>query len=187
MGILELLIKDFQAQGEYIPRAVLLAVLFMAGYIWLLGDSRDRWKPGRLLAHWRLGLFVLYLSFLLVSTVFGRMTVKMSPNLWNHLWFRKNTAWNNQIIENILLFIPYTVLFLTAFRPRRPFRAALLVSLCTTVGIELSQLLCRVGDFQVSDILYNTLGGLAGWGIWTLIRRFAGRKRHGGYGFIDRQ
>lgn len=176
------IIRDIRAQGQYVPRAVLLMLLFMAGYIWLLGGGgRERWKPLRLLTHWRTGLFVFYLAFLLVSTVFGRRISRPAYGIWDHMWFRNSVQWNSEIIENILFFIPYTILFLAAFRPARPFRAALLLSLCTSMGIELSQLICRLGEFQFSDILYNTVGGIAGWGISTLAGGWLGRGRGSGF------
>ncbi|MBR4500357.1 MAG: VanZ family protein [Clostridia bacterium] len=151
----------------------LLLALGMAGMKW--GNDIRKWKPGRMLAQWRYGLFLFYLSFLLISAVLSRSQVDPLRNVMSHFWFRKgNVMWNNEIIENILFFIPYTVLFLAAFRPARPWAAALAVSAATTCALEVSQLVLRLGEFQLSDMLYNTLGGMIGCLLWmaaVLVRK----------------
>lgn len=39
------------------------------------------------------------------------------------------------------------------------------------LGIELTQLLLRIGSFQLSDLFYNTLGGFLGGAIYWLCRK----------------
>ena len=84
--------------------------------------------------------------------------------------------WNNEIIENILLFIPLTLLFLNAFNPEKPWKASLILSACATGFIELSQLLFWLGEFQLADIFHNIIGGLVGCGIWWAGKMIAARK-----------
>ena len=140
----------------------------MIGHTCLTDGGRERWRPGRLLAQWKTGLFVIYLAFILEITLLARSEVTdPMKSVWLHMWFRDDVKWNNEIIENILLFIPYTALFLVAFRLRRPFWKALALAVCSTALIELMQLVCRLGEFQVSDLMYNTLGGILGCGLWA--------------------
>ena len=160
--------NDLWVQAQLFPRAglvTLLLALGMAGMKW--GSDVRKWKPKRMLAQWRYGLFLFYLSFMLISTVLFRRHVDPLRNVLSHFGFRRgNVMWNNEIIEHILFFIPCTVLFLEAFRPARPWTAALAVSAATTCTLEVSQLILRLGEFQLSDIFHNILGGMIGCVLW---------------------
>lgn len=124
-----------------------------------------------LLKHgWQAG-FVYYVSFLLVSAVFSRKLTDPLKLVWAHFGFREDEAWNCEIIENVLFFIPVGLLFLKAFRPEKPFLAALAASAAVSGLIELTQLVLRLGSFQVSDLLHNILGGAVGYGVWLIARR----------------
>lgn len=171
--MLKHLMKDIWAQVQLFPRAGLMTLLFAlctAGLKW--GSDLRKWKPKRMLAQWRFGLFEFYLSFLLISALLSRQTINPLGNVFDHFWFRKGRAlWNNEIIENILFFIPYTVLFLVAFRPPKPWAAALAVSSATSCILEASQLALSLGEFQLSDIFYNIVGGMIGCGLRLLAGR----------------
>ena len=87
-------------------------------------------------------------------------------------------------IENLMLFIPFAVLLLWAFRKEllgdKPGLKKTLWVATKTVGIfsfviEFSQLLFHLGTFQISDLVYNTLGGTVGGLAYYIIYKF----RHG--------
>ncbi|MBQ7964961.1 MAG: VanZ family protein [Ruminococcus sp.] len=59
---------------------------------------------------------------------------------------------------NVLLFVPFSILF----RLKNSVVTTLLVVLVLSLCIEMTQLYCRVGLFEVSDIIANFLGGIAG-------------------------
>lgn len=177
---LTLLLSDILAQTKYIPRALLLTVLIAAGWIYLQEKNSEWRKPAGILKHWRIGLFVLYLCFILMSTVFSRKITNPYRNVLTHFFFRSgDVKWNNEIIENVLFFIPYTVFFLLAFRPKKPWMAALIVSAATTCLVEFSQLILWLGDFQLADMLHNTIGGMIGCAGWQLAQILAEKKRLG--------
>ena len=78
-----------------------------------------------------------------------------------------------EAIENLMLFIPFAVLLLWAFKKT-------LWVATKTVGIfsfaiEFSQLLFHLGTFQISDLVYNTLGGTIGGIAYYIIYKV----RHG--------
>lgn len=94
-----------------------------------------------------------------VSNVMGGWT------LWN-----KEGELTTEAIENVLLMIPYTALLLWALKERllkkmtlgRTMWQGIKYAFLTSASIEFLQLFLRLGTFQLSDIFYNTLGGLLG-------------------------
>ena len=116
-------------------------------------------------------LFVFYFAFLLVSTVFARRITNPCKNVLEDFGVINNGRINREFIENVLLFIPYSFLFLQAFKPKSPFRITIVVSVLTTLFIEVTQLFLWLGNFQLSDLVHNVLGGLIGYGAWAIISR----------------
>ena len=121
-------------------------------------------------------LFLFYASLLLVSTVFSRENINPYQSVFEDFGLRDDVKWNNEIIENILLFIPLTILFLNAFSPEKPWKASLILSACATGFIEFSQLLFWLGEFQLADIFHNIVGGMIGYGIWRAGKMIVTRK-----------
>lgn len=167
-----LVIRDIMAQGQYLLAAILPAMLLT--FAWHMVSCRKHPPTQRLRGlrtrGWLL-LFLTYLITMLISTLLARPETDPLLYVFDHLWFTGDEAWNKQIIENILLFIPFAALFLQTFRPGKPWRAGLSASLCTTLLIEGGQLVFRRGAFQFSDILYNLVGGAVGCWLWQLIHR----------------
>lgn len=94
---------------------------------------------------------------------------QMLQGVWS-----KPAAWTLHplisIVQNYVLFIPFGFLLCgAAKRPRTP--PILLLGLLLSLFIEVTQLLLRLGWFEVDDILHNTLGTLLGI---RLYRRMAG-------------
>lgn len=114
-------------------------------------------------------LFFLYLAFMLVSTVFSRRITNPYGRLFNDFGIMVNGKINREFLENVLLFIPCSFLYLQAFRPQKPMKSALAMALLTTAFIEMTQLLLWLGRFQISDLVHNLLGGLIGIGVWFTI------------------
>lgn len=97
---------------------------------------------------------------------------------------------SSEPVENLMLFIPFSILFFWTKQTGRQegrygigtilwqsFRITFLFSL----AIESAQLLLRLGTFQLSDLFYNTVGGVIGgalyWG-WRKIQEWkTGRNR----------
>lgn len=70
--------------------------------------------------------------------------------------------------ENLVLFIPFTVLLLWRFQDQskvtlwRILGKTVRISYLFSLTIEMLQLFLRLGTWQLSDLFYNTLGGAAG-------------------------
>lgn len=69
-------------------------------------------------------------------------------------------------IENIIMLIPWTWLLIAVKNKknavRRPVMYAVKSGFLFSISIEMLQLILRLGTFQLSDICYNTLGGMIG-------------------------
>ena len=82
-------------------------------------------------------------------------------------------------IENFMLFVPFSILLLWAFRKelldesenirfgKTVWEATKVVAVFSFM-IEFTQLLFHLGTFQISDLTYNTLGGAVGGVIYYL-------------------
>ena len=75
------------------------------------------------------------------------------------------------LFGNVLAFMPYGF-FMPILRPKlrrmnRMFLAAFLLSLT----IEITQLLTRVGSFDVDDLILNTAGGIAGYLLFYIMNK----------------
>lgn len=157
------------SQMQYIPRAILLFIFVMLSYLYVSEHKKNTIDGIKLLLkqHW-VSLLLLYFSYLLLSTVFARGITNPLQFVTDQFVFQNDQRLNAEIVQNVLLFIPYTFLILQSFKIECPFRVSLIVSLCTTVIIETIQLVFWLGAFQFSDIIYNTVGGIAGYLIWRI-------------------
>ena len=89
-----------------------------------------------------------------------------------------------EAIENVMLMLPFIVLLLWTFRDRLLDKVSLgsivwvgaKFSFLFSVSIEFLQLFLRLGTFQLSDIFYNTLGGLFGGLIYYIGYKMKDRK-----------
>ena len=130
-----------------------------------------------------------YLLIVLSSTVLCRSLKREASWQLQPFWSywqiitagKKSLARQN--VLNILLFLPIGFLLPAAMPRCRAWKKALLVCLCLSYGIELLQLVLLRGTFElVDDPLHNTLGGLLGYGLFSL----AQRKRQGATGTGNR-
>lgn len=89
--------------------------------------------------------------------------------------------------ENFILFVPLTILLFLAI-PKRFFRAgrvnifdvvlkSMIVSFGFSMSIELLQAFFKLGTFQISDLVFNTLGGILGGILYFIYNIKFSRKR----------
>ena len=88
--------------------------------------------------------------------------------------------------ENLMLFIPFTVLFFWTVRDKVTEKMTfcgtvwkgLKITFLFSLSIEFLQLFLRLGTFQFSDLFYNTLGGGVGGLIYWFGSYMSKRKHH---------
>lgn len=75
---------------------------------------------------------------------------------------------------NIVLFVP--IGFLLPFVVRHmTWRTALVVAIIAPLAIEVTQLVCRVGIFDIDDVILNGIGIMIGYALYvvfSILRRF---------------
>lgn len=159
--------------------SVVLAVLFMFLYMYV---KEKGWKEA--IQSWlrcfkasskfrRVLVLALYTGMILFRTLLNR-------NMWANpldnvigIWglYNLNGDLTTEVIENLVLFIPFTVLLLWSFEEKivglkNKFSQIVVKSTMSVFAfsalIEFSQLFFRLGTFQLSDLFYNTLSGLMG-------------------------
>ena len=173
MKYFESIMKDiFTILYQYLGICVIISILVML--VWNQAEKsswKDVWIRLKNLFQesiWKRRFFLLiYITFLLQKTIFNR-----SP--WGNPLGNVIGAWgltykgepNYELFENVLLFIPLIPLYkigrlddrVRFFRGKRIILLPLLLSL----SIEIIQLFTRAGTLQLSDIIYNTVGGIIG-------------------------
>ena len=81
-----------------------------------------------------------------------------------------------ECIENVILMMPFTVMVMWTFDvENRVVWKSTKLGLIFSVSIEMLQLLLRLGTFQVSDIAYNTLGGMLGGVVYLGAKKIRNR------------
>lgn len=178
--------------------SVLAAVLFMFLYLYA---KEDGWK--NVFRTWsdsfkfsssfrRLFLLAFYTMMILMRTLLNRsMWANPVSNVLGNWWiYDINGELTTEPIENIILMIPFTTLLLWALKSRIITKYRLMKRLTVgasvwtgikyafrlSVAIEFLQLFLRLGTFQLSDIFYNTFGGLLGGLFYYIVHRIRGRK-----------
>lgn len=175
------MIKDLYSQLHYIPQAIALTIMLIMSFMFV-NENNDQVK-NKIVQFiksnaWLVGL-LFYTALLLTGTLLGRPLTYPLKNIVGHIGFVKDGKINIGALENILIFIPYTFLYCEAVRPRNCFINCFLLSIGTTVFIELFQLLFWLGQFSVADMIHNTIGGLAGCMIWFLFNKVTKHNQKG--------
>lgn len=77
---------------------------------------------------------------------------------------------------NVALFIPFGILLPLVFKRLYRFRHVLFASILLSLFFETYQLVTRTGQFDVDDIILNTLGGIIGYWLLRLSNHKFGRR-----------
>ncbi|WP_245711632.1 VanZ family protein [Gracilibacillus ureilyticus] len=75
----------------------------------------------------------------------------------------------NNIIGNILVFLPLGLLLPLLFRQFRNFTSVLITVTSLTIMVEFAQITLHIGQFDVDDIILNIIGGVTGFWLKKLI------------------
>jgi len=82
--------------------------------------------------------------------------------------YNSTIAFKN-LAGNIVLFIPIGVIFPLLFKPLLRFIRFTVFTAVLIILVELSQMLLRVGSFDIDDVILNTFGAVIGLGMTKLL------------------
>ena len=86
-----------------------------------------------------------------------------------------------ECIENVIMMVPFSAVVMWTFEEKigngwkKILRQSGKIAFIFSVSIEMLQLLLRLGTFQLSDIFYNTVGGIIGGLIYSVVMK-AGKR-----------
>ncbi len=138
-------------------------------------------------------LFIAYLA-LLVYFMFFAESLGRNPDLREYSYnlepfkeirrfynYRKQLgmeAFLLNIFGNVIGFMPCGFFLPIISRRSKKFYNTFLFSFCLSLCIEITQLVFRVGSFDVDDLFLNTVGGVLGfWMHWTVQKIRIRRRR----------
>lgn len=126
-----------------------------------------------------------YISLLISWTIVNRSAgmeyqIKFIP-FWSYAALFRD--WNRnlaiQIINNILVFIPWGILFPIISKTMQKFWWLLGSTFCFSTLIELIQLVSKSGLFEFDDMFHNCLGAVLGYVIWYRMKKLLSNIKEG--------
>lgn len=139
------------------------------------------------------GLFIGYLIVLAYLTFFselmGRTVIHEYPRMnlvpmreimrfigmWERPFYRMAVILN--LVGNVAAFMPFGFALPHLFRGSGKWYCILVAAFLLSLLIECMQLLFMVGTFDVDDLLLNTVGGMAGYLVYCLTKRWQQRRK----------
>lgn len=173
------LLRDIEDVLEYIPSSIITGALGTSVILILyrLGTGYWRWKKGVFYL-----LFLTYLIVVLQITYLSRL-----PGSRAGIELGLGATWgttvqaHSYVIENILLFVPFGILF--PLLGRVPKRICIPAAILFSSLIEGMQYLTQRGFCQLDDVGANSLGAIIGYvavillqGLKKIVKRRMGVK-----------
>ena len=170
----------------YEPFGFSLLLSFLAMFFYLyayesIGAGKG-WKSAMMTWYQKFkeSVFFRKLFFLAFVTSLILFRTLLNRNLWQNplsdvmggwgIWETVNgeQKLTTECIENVIMMVPFTSIVMWTFQEKmeKSWKKILCysgkIAFIFSVSIEMLQLLLRLGTFQLSDIFYNTVGGMIG-------------------------
>lgn len=85
--------------------------------------------------------------------------------------------WVANLIGNVFGFVPFGFLLPWVNKEKTNIFFIFMYTLTLSVAIEITQLIFKLGVFDVDDLILNTLGGIIGYILFCILRSLCRRKR----------
>lgn len=187
----KILINILTAFYESFGFSILLSFLAMFFYLYACVpvDAGKGWKGAIVTWYKEFKASVFFRKLFLLAFVTSLILFRtlLNRNLWMNPLSKVMGGWGiwetvngeqkltTECIENVIMMVPFSAVVVWTFQKRagngwknivwQSGRVAFIFS----IVIEVLQLLLRLGTFQLSDIFYNTVGGVVGgvcyWGV----------------------
>lgn len=193
----KILINILSAFYESFGFSILLSFLAMFFYLYACVpvDAGKGWKGAIVTWYKEFKESVFFRKLFLLAFVTSLILFRtlLNRNLWMNPLSKVMGGWGiwetvngeqkltTECIENVIMMVPFSAVVMWTFQKRagngwknivwQSGRIAFIFS----IVIEVLQLLLRLGTFQLSDIFYNTVGGVVGgvcyWGVMRVRKK----------------
>lgn len=160
---------------RFIPLTITLSIFFLMAFLFIrenqghVAEKLNTFIKQNL----KLTLYISYTVLMLICTVLARPFVNPFTNVLGFIVYDGLGRVSLIGILNVLMFVPYVILYNLTFSPDESVKKSFLLSVSTTILIEFCQLIFCSGQFSLSDIIHNTVGGMIGCGIWHMLKIFS--------------
>lgn len=193
MNVIEVLTKILTniLTALYEPFGFSLLLSFLAMFFYMYAyepqEAGKGWKSAIVTWYRKFKESVFFRKLFLLAFVTSMILFRtlLNRNLWMNplfdvmggwgIWETKNgeQILTTECIENVIMMVPFSSVVMWTFDvKKRVVRQSGKIAFIFSVVIEMLQLLLRLGTFQLSDIFYNTVGGVIGgvcyWGIMKI-------------------
>lgn len=157
--------------------ALMGLLVLLAGTV-LIASLAGIMRSFRRLDKGKLAVFILYLVSVAYISLFSRgdgndTTIRMIP--FASLMQARTATTNmlNHMLLNVAMFVPMGFLFPMIY-PQKLSRGSYIagIGFMSSVAIESTQLVLRLGQCDIDDIIANTLGAVCGYLLYLAFRRF---------------
>ena len=93
--------------------------------------------------------------------------------------YRRQLGWEAVILNlagNVIAFMPFGFFLPVVSRRGRRWYNAFLVGFSLSLCIEMTQLVFKVGSFDVDDLFLNTIGGILGFLLYKIVQKIRIRR-----------
>ena len=130
-----------------------------------------------------ISIITIYITFVLYMTLLNRSMGNAIDYNLDLFWSYKDMLrvpgnyYFKEIVLNIALFVPFGFLLPMLFEKLDSIKLIVLLSFIFSLFIETSQLVFKVGLFELDDLFDNTLGAVIGYGIFYSLGSLISNKK----------
>mgnify|MGYP005838885039 CR=1 FL=1 len=127
-----------------------------------------------LILMWRLFFYAFggYYRTNQTSTDFNFIPFKTISNYLNFYAHYNFEIWFINLFGNVFAFMPFGFLLPIILKKFKKVKMVVLATFLTSLSAEVAQMVLKVGSFDVDDLLLNTIGGVAGFGVFILFNKW---------------
>ena len=193
----KILINILTAFYESFGFSILLSFLAMFFYLYACVpvDAGKGWKGAIVTWYKEFKESVFFRKLFLLAFVTSLILFRtlLNRNLWMNPLSKVMGGWGiwetvngeqkltTECIENVIMMVPFSAVVMWTFQKKagNSWKNIVwqsgMVAFIFSIVIEVLQLLLRLGTFQLSDIFYNTVGGVVGgvcyWGVMRVRKK----------------
>lgn len=194
INILEKIITNVLA-ALYEPFGFSILLSFFAMFFWLFAYDPDSagkgWKNAMVTWYKKFKDSLFFRKLFLLSFVISMILFRtlLNRNLWMNPLSNVTGGWGiweivngkrqltTECIENVIMMMPFSALMTWTFEEKmengwkKMLWQSAKIAFIFSVIIEMLQLLLQLGTFQLSDIFYNTVGGVLGGLVYYVLMK----------------